>query len=372
MSLVVFPFKNEDLGVVARNLSIAAGNDRVTEVWAIAAQNGSMMDRVVEVAADIADASDTDIVVFPQDRIGQFRLGKGDGMNTALARSAERGFARTHFYDADITNFDESWIEGAELAADSGFDIVRHRFPRAATDAMVTWMITRPGLAKQFPGTILPTLGQPLGGEITLSADVVTALAEDPFVRARSDWGIDTVITHATATLGRSVFEHNAADGKRHALYGSLTEIKDMVLECLDAVATLRDRPPVSAGFEADPPTEVPNDLKTTVAYDLKATLAAIATPPDTAERRILALLDVDPDDLPELDEKAWGRILDVLLASFRLEDKAWREAVFRLWVLRVVHYTRHHVPTGYDSAMTYLESTIRTYEAEASACSNR
>ncbi len=86
--------------------------------------------------------------------------------------------------------------------------------------------------------------------------DAVESLAGDPFVTARSDWGIDTVITHATSLLGTGIYEHNARDGKRHALYGSLTEIRDMVLECLDAVASLRDRPapPPGAPVRLGPP----------------------------------------------------------------------------------------------------------------------
>ena len=69
-------------------------------------------------------------------------------MNTALRRAAATGFERVHFYDADIINFDNMWIDGAEEAADKGYDIVRHRFPRASTDAMITWMVTRPSLAR--------------------------------------------------------------------------------------------------------------------------------------------------------------------------------------------------------------------------------
>ena len=87
-----------------------------------------------------------------------------------------------------------------------------------------------------FPGTILSQLGQPLGGEMLLTGTAVESLASDPLVRARSDWGVDTMITHATTTLGLPIYEHNVAEGKRHALYGTLDEIKTMAIECLDAV----------------------------------------------------------------------------------------------------------------------------------------
>ncbi len=366
MSLVVFPFKEEDLGVIAANLEVASLHERVDEVWAVAATAGSAMDDVVAIAFEIEKAGGTPVRVFPQERIGTLRPGKGDGMNTAIRMSAEAGFERTHFYDADITNFDRSWIDAAEHAADRGYSVVRHRFPRAATDAMITWMITRPGLARIFPGTMLPRLQQPLGGEILLTADVVEHLASDPFVRRRSDWGIDTLITHATSTLGGGLFESNVPDGKRHALYGSLTEIEVMLLECLDAVASLRGHrsPPPEAVFDTDHAADVPDDLKQTVGYDVGATRAAIAKPPSQGEAAILLSLDVEPGRPNRIDADRWGRILDVLLSKFDLGDPSWRKAAFRLWVERVITYTTEIVPSGYDNAIAYLERTISGYEA--------
>ncbi|MFP4072533.1 MAG: mannosylglycerate synthase domain-containing protein [Actinomycetota bacterium] len=366
MSLVIFPFKEEDLGVVAANLSTAAGHDRVHEVWAVAAAEGSTMADVRGEAIDIAAATGKPVSVFAQERLGSFRSGKGDGMNTALRRAAERGFERIHFYDADILNFDEGWIDGAEQAADRGYQVVRHRFPRAATDAMITWMVTRPGLAIQFPGTLLPRLGQPLGGELLITGDVVESLVAEPFVLARSDWGIDTVLTHTTAVLAESVFEHNIADGKRHALYGALTDIRDMILECLDAVASLRDRPRPGSNLVSDPPAEVPVDLKETVGYDLDSTRAAIADPPGGKEAAILGSLGIDPERPIAMDGAHWQEVFPKMLDRFRLDDPSWRHAVFRLWVERVIHYTTHHVPRGYEAAMDYLEGTISDFEERA------
>lgn len=352
--------------MVATNLATAAGHDRVREVWAVAAAEGATMKDVRREATDIAAATGTPVSVFAQERLGSFRSGKGDGMNTALRRAAERGFDRIHFYDADILNFDESWIDGAEQAADRGHRVVRHRFPRAATDAMITWMVTRPGLAIHFPGTLLPRLGQPLGGELLLSLAVVEMLAEDAFVLARSDWGIDTVLTHATAVLTESIYEHNVADGKRHALYGALTDIRDMILECLDAVASLRDRPRPGSHLVSDPPAEVPADLKETVGYDVDSTRTAIADPPDGREAAILESLGCDPERAIEMDGAHWEEVFPKMLDGFRLDDTAWRGAVFRLWVERVIHYTTHHVPLGYDAAMEYLEGTISRFEGLA------
>jgi mannosylglycerate synthase len=289
-------------------------------------------------------------------------------MNTAIAQAAERCFERMHFYDADITNFDASWIDGAETAADRGFGVVRHSFPRAATDAMITWMITRPALAMTFPGTLLPRLRQPLGGEVLLVRPAIEAIADDPFVRQRSDWGIDTVMTHATTLLGMGVYEHNALDGKRHALYGSLTDIRDMVLECLDAARSLRARPGPhpDTRFAADAEAPVPDDLKTTVAYDITATRQSIAGDISPPEKRILDSLGIRETDLAALDANRWGAVMGELLDRFQLEDLHWRSVVFRLWVERVIYYTTHEVAKGYDSAITYLEGTIRQYEMGA------
>ncbi|MFZ0013845.1 MAG: hypothetical protein WAL25_06970 [Acidimicrobiia bacterium] len=363
VSLVVFPFKEEDTSVIGSNLVIAARHERVHEVWAVAADEGAVMDEVTRLGVDVGAGHGVPVRVFTQERLGSFRPGKGDGMNTALAASAGRGFDRTHFYDADITNFDSSWIDGAEAAADRGFGVVRHRFPRAATDAMITWMVTRPGLAMLFPGTLLPRLGQPLGGEILLVGDAVERLADDPFVRERSDWGIDTVITHATSTMGLGIYEHNAPDGKRHALYDSLTDIRDMILECLDAVISLRGRasPGPGSGFEADPPAPVPDDLKETVAYDLSATRASISTPPTKTEHDLLVDLGFDTGPI---DEVVWGEMLEQMLDRFELQDPTWREVAFRLWAERVISYTTTHVAHGYDHAIAYLEDTITRYEA--------
>ena len=79
---------------------------------------------------------------------------------------------------------------------------MRHYFPRASTDAMITWMITRPGLAMCWPTTVLPDIGQPLGGEVLFTREVAESLHVDPNVQAQSDWGIDTRYTIATTAAG--------------------------------------------------------------------------------------------------------------------------------------------------------------------------
>lgn len=372
MSLVVFPFKEEDLGVVEANLRTAAAHDRVEAVWAVAAAEGEDLDSLAAISAQVGSDTGTPVSVFAQERLGIYRPGKGDGMNTALREAARAGFDRVHFYDADITNFDTDWIESSELRADEGYAIVRHRFPRAATDAMITWMVTRPALAMLFPGTLLPRLGQPLGGEMLLTGEVVARLAADRFLVARSDWGVDTVITYATAAMGLPIYEHNVPTGKRHALYGSLADIRTMLVECLGAVKSLRGLPPPDSPWESDPPAEVPEDLKQTVAYDATRTAALLTEGWSDGEEALARTLPESASILANREEPTfafmeatvWGETLRLLIDRFVLGDPDWEGIAFRLWAMRVLAYTTAVASQGYDTAMSYLEKTIADYEA--------
>jgi mannosylglycerate synthase len=378
VSLVVFPFKTEPPSLVLGNMSKAAANDAIDEVWAVAAEDGEAELAVRAGAVDISRANSKPVKVILQERIGKLRPGKGDAMNTAIARAAEGAWDRVHFYDADITNFDSSWIDGAEAAAARGFGVVRHRFPRAATDAMITWMITRPALARLFPRTLLPRLDQPLGGEVLLTGDAVASLAATPLVRERSDWGIDTVLTYATSVMGQGMYEHHVADGKRHALYGSLDELRDMLVECLDAASSLRDLPGPDPGARhgTDRPSAVPEDLKQIVAYDIDASTRLLGAAWPDAEAELLAatpediagrLLSAGPDRVFDaVDADLWYLIHGLLIDRFVLGDPVWEALAFRLWLMRVLAYTTHQARLGFDQAMTYLRSTIEGYEAAA------
>jgi mannosylglycerate synthase len=379
MSLVVFPFKDEAPEAVAANMAVAANHPVVDEVWAVASDDGPPFQGLRPIAKDLASSTGTATAVHLQKRIGRLRPGKGDAMNTAIALAAEQGQDRVHFYDADITNFHESWISGAEKAADHGYGVVRHRFPRASTDAMITWFITRPGLASLFPRTFLPRLNQPLGGELLLTGGAVERLAGNSFVSDRSDWGIDTVITHAISTMDTGLYEHHVADGKRHALYGSLDELRTMLIECLDAVASLsgRDAPSAEAIHGSDPPAPVPPDLKQTVGYDIDGTIKLLAGNWTDEE---VALAETLPPTIAEpllenrttptfsfMDSDLWFETVRFLLDGFTLGEPAWESLAFRLWMTRVLSYTTNQALAGFDRAMEYLEATIRDYDKLAS-----
>ena len=112
-----------------------------------------------------------------------------------------------------------------------------------------------------------------------LKTAAIGALADNEHVAARSDWGVDTLITYAISASGLDLYEHNLREGKRHALYGGLNDIRQMVLECLDAVASLSNLEGDGLGekFGSDPPAPVPEDLKHTVAYDIDKTIPLLA-----------------------------------------------------------------------------------------------
>ncbi|HLF60595.1 MAG TPA: hypothetical protein VI980_05415 [Acidimicrobiia bacterium] len=375
VSLAVFPFKDEDPALVIANLATAASHSRIDEVWAVASEDGPTTRQVEAGAAETSGRLSKPISVIPQERIGDLRPGKGDAMNTAIRRAAGQGRERVHFYDADITNFDETWIEGAEDAADRGYGVVRHRFPRAATDAMITWMITRPGLALLFPGTFLPRLNQPLGGELLLTRVALESLAGSQLVMSRSDWGIDTVLTYATSMMGVGLYEHHVAGGKRHTLYGSLDELRWMVIECLDAVSGLAGMagPQPGARHGSDPAAPVPPDLKRTVAYDLSSTLPLLTSgwtdeeielaADLPAQARVGIMANLDRPEFSFMDAGIWLETLRFLLSGFRLGYQAWESLAFRLWLTRVLAYTTNQAQDGYDLAIDYLEATIRDYE---------
>lgn len=178
------------------------------------------------------------------------------------------------------------------------------------------------------------------------------------------------------------MYEHNVATGKRHALYGSLDEIRDMLIECLDAVRSLvgRPAPPEDATFGSDPPAPVPEDLKSVVGYDIERTTALLLSGWTGEEQELAGTIPagiatevLNNRTAPHfefMDSPTWGVVLSWMLQHFRLGDPAWESLAFRLWLMRVLSYTAREVPSGYDGAINYLEGTIRQYEKGGRAIS--
>lgn len=377
MSMVVFPFNTEDPTQVGSNLGIAAHHPRVSRVVAVGASDNSTYSALDSAAGDLTRRSGTPVEVIVQDRWGRRRPGKGDGINTGLRRFLDSDEQRLHFYDADIYNFGPDWIEGAERAADRGFGIVRHYFPRASTDAMITSMITRPGFALTHPRSILWQIRQPLGGEFLIGRDVAQTLWEDRTVRQWSDWGIDTVLTFAMASTGLPVYEHYVAAGKQHALYGSLEDLREMVVECFEAVLHLAGLPsPDPVDHQVEPAGSPPDQIAESVAFDLEATLHTLATPWTGAEVRAAASLP-DPIAIPLLanvahptfsflDVEMWHRVLETLLESYEPDQPGWAGVLFRLWTGRVLAYTTTTALAGHEKAMLLLDRTVESYARRA------
>lgn len=378
MSLVVFPFKDDDPAVAIANIRTAAGHPRVSTVLCVGSGGDADFASIEDAVGEVGKEAGVPVHTLTQTRMGSRRPGKGDAMNTAIAWFLdETDLARIHFYDADITTFSTSWISKAERAADDGYPAVRHYFPRSSTDAMITWFITRPGLAKLWPGTVLPEIRQPLGGELLFTRRVAEHLAADPAVVAQSDWGIDTRLTLSVAAGGFPTAEVYIPEGKLHKLYGSLTDIEDMAVECFSAVQQAQGLP-VFAGVDhrVDDPTGVSEEMRTKAAYSVEETVGLLGEGWTDTQ---VAMLQQFPRGMRTgmlagreslkprfLDARMWGDVYDVLLTRFDPTDDDWRSLLFRMWVARVLSYTASEVDKGYDSAIAYLQATISRYEAEA------
>lgn len=372
-SMVAFPFKTERPEVVLRNIRVAAAHESVTEVLCVGYEEEATFQAIAEAAPGISRAAGTPVTLRLQERIGGRRPGKGDGMNTALRHFLDGDADRLHFYDSDITTFDGSWITKAERGLDLGYDVVRHFFPRAATDAMITWLVTRTGFAILFPRSELPWIEQPLGGELALSRRAAQGLAADARVAQRSDWGIDTMLTFSSVADGMSILEVYIPQGKAHKLYGQLTDLKTMLVECFSAIQDLRGET-VEPGIvhHVEYPDVVPTAIAEKVGYDVEGTMQLL---PEAWTERQMELLELFPIPIRDgmvaarrrttfsfLDEGAWYDAFCVLLDRFEPGDPDWEELLFHLWTVRVLAYTHHSALRGYSYALRYLHGMVFRY----------
>lgn len=376
MSVVVFPFKVEKHDVVVSNVATAAGHPRIDEVVCVGYERESTYEAIELAAPEVEETTGTRVTLILQERLGDKRPGKGDGMNTALRYFAEHTTAeRIHFYDADISSFTAEWIEKAENVADEGYEVVRHYFPRSSTDAMITWMITRTGFAMLWPRTELPWIEQPLGGELLFTRPVVEELLADEAVMAQSNWGIDTLYTFATVRAGFSVFETYVRQGKMHKLYGRLTDLKTMLVECFAAIQELRGTPLVGETLHRiEYPDIVPEAIAEKIGYDIEESILLLPLNWTDGQEELLELFPVPIRDgmlaarryprFTFMDELAWHDTFCVLLNHFVHGDPDWEELLFRLWVVRVLNYTVSHALRGYGHALRYLHRMVNDYRA--------
>jgi mannosylglycerate synthase len=374
MSLVVFPFKTEKPEVVVGNIRTAASHDRITEVLCVGVTEEETYEAIADVAPDVHDETGTPVNLILQDRIGTLRPGKGDGMNSALRYFLDNhGTDRLHFYDSDITSFNHSWITKAEDYADLGYDVVRHWFPRSATDAMITWFITRVGFALLWPTSELPWIEQPLGGELLMTRHVAADLVGDPSVQAQSDWGIDTLYTFRMIQSGYNMFEAYVPEGKAHKLYGRLTDLRSMLVECFAAVQSLKgEKLDGSSLHRVQPPDVVPSAISEKLGYDIEASMSLLTERWTPRQQDLLELFPVPIRDgvlanqqrprFGFMDEDAWFETYNILLEHFDKDDEDWQELLFKLWIIKVLNYTTTMAARGFASGMRYLRAMVERY----------
>lgn len=365
-TLVAIPFLAEDPGLVARTLIEAASHPAVSKVIGIHGGRSQTRNEVFDLVKGLRR-----IELIAQMRVGSLRVGKGDAMNTGFTYFLDGPWQRLHFYDADIKTFHAGWIEKAEAALDAGFPTVRYFFPRARTDGMITWMITRPGFGLLWPKSTLSQVEQPLAGEIALSRDAVEVLARDPVVKAQSDWGIDAVLAQRGFAHGLGLYECFAPEGKEHQLYSTLADLKTMLLESLQALQRLRSSSfPKAVRHEREQASRPVASVIDQVAYDRAATERLLERPwhPDAERilnqhfeaglvRTVLAWerhVSVGP-----LDPRSWLGTLKTLLDYFQMDSAAWREIAFRLWAGRVLHHTEAISTLDYWEAMSLLAEQV-------------
>ncbi len=378
MSLVVFPFKKEDPVVAVRNVEIAARHPRVRQVLGVGVEKEETYQAIADAIPAINQETGKSVELILQDRIGNKRPGKGDGMNTALKYFLENtDFERIHFYDADITSFNEDWITKAEEAADFDYSVVRHYFPRARTDAMITWMITRTGFAMLWPRSVLSWIEQPLGGELMFTRPVVETLVEDDRVMAQSDWGIDTLYTFVTSQRGFSTYEVNMPQGKAHKLYGKLTDLKTMLVECFSAVQSLKDEQLTVHGVHrSEYPDVVPKSITEKLGFDLEGTLGLLKTNWTKTQQEYLDLFpeairngmlaNIQVTNFGFMNQDNWYEAYEVMLDHFVKGDEDWEELLFKIWTVRVMHYATIIALCGYNFSQRNLHNMILSYRRKA------
>jgi len=374
MSLVVFPFTDEDPSTLISNIRTAAEHPSIRHVLAIGLRQNRIFTEVCNALDNIRTTSEAEIDIILQDRLGNRRSGKGDAMNTGLHYFLSRtSLGRIHFYDADITSFSADWISKAECAADAGCDVVKHYYPRARCDAMITWMITRPGFAILWPRTYLSQIHQPLGGELLVSRKVASQLLADSRVREQSDWGIDTMYTFAFAAMGCDVHEVYMEVGKQHRLYGSLSELKTMLIECFTTIKKLQTETVRPAGsLTTNACTSIPDAIRHGIGFDIEATLGLLMENWTSKQEDYLRehfpeiaplmLLNQRRSTFKFMNSMIWFYVYRKLLRAFISDDVDWQELLFKLWLTRVLNYVTTTAIRGFDFSLLQLQREIGPY----------
>ncbi len=369
--MVCFPFKAENRQVFLRNIREALAHPRVGEVLGVGYEKNNCF-KEIEAQLSGIEGKGKKIHLVVQKRWGNKRRGKGDGMNTALDYFVNNtSFHRIHFYDADIITFSRQWIEKGEERLEQDYQVVRFFFPKVSTDGMITWNITRCGLAYNWAHTILPRIEQPLGGELVLKRKIAERLIKEPWIMNCSDWGIDTAYMLAFAKYEASLYEAYIKEGKIHKLYGRLSDLYTMLIECF---AVIQESSGMSINtentlYKKDTVKKIPASIQKRRAFDVDSTVPLLTEDWTDEETE---LLNFFPSKIKEgmrlcrsnldvrfMDPQTWFEGYGVLVEKFNQNKKAWRDLLFRLWIARVLNHTFYYASKGYEYAMKNLEDMV-------------
>ena len=165
--------------------------------------------------------------------------------------------------------------------------------------------------------------------------------------------------------------------GKIHALYGSLTDLRTMLIECFAAIQSLQGKPiPAETSHQVGERTEVSTTVKAKVGYDVERTLQLLGADWSPSQEELLGLLPPPVRDgmlaarayprFSFMDDRAWFVTYRVLLDHFVKDDPSWEELLFKLWIARVLQYTMTAALRGYDYALTHLNGMVDDYRRMA------
>ena len=371
-SIVCFPFKKENTDVLLKNIREALASVEVGEVLCVGYEKNDCFNEIEDKVPEIERKEGKRVHLMVQKRIGRKRPGKGDGMNTALDFFIHHTpYDRIHFYDADIVSFNREWIERGERKAEKGYQVVRFFFPKASTDGMITWNITKCGFAYNWPDTLLPHIEQPLGGELIIKREIAEKLLKDEKVLNCSDWGIDTAYTLAFCRYQASLYEVYIKEGKLHKFYGKLTDLYSMLMECFAIIQEER-KMKISRGnvpYKKDPVEMVPKAIKEKRAFDVEGTFSLLRENWTEEEVKLLSFFPSRIREgmrlcqkVPEvrfMDPQTWYEAYGILIDKFDRDKKAWRDLLFHLWKARVLNHTLYYASKEYDYAMRALCDTV-------------
>ena len=210
-----------------------------------------------------------------------------------------------------------------------------------------------------------------------MTREVAADLLADEAVRAQSDWGVDTLYTFRMIQNGAKMFETYVKEGKAHKLYGRLTDLRTMLVECFAAIQSLENETVVGTTLHrVQPPDVVPSAISEKLGYDIEASMSLLTERWTPRQEELAGFFPVPIRDgllanlqrprFGFLDESAWFDTYLVLLSEFDKDDPDWQELIFKLWIIRVLNYTTTAAARGYAYGMRYLRSMVERYLRQA------